>query len=175
VRSDHPLLLEAYGVAGRYGVPVVVHQEAAYVAELERALVMTPGTTFVWAHAGHGPAATLRSLLVRYPNLYADLAARTPWLRPGTVLTDGDGTLRPGAGRVVGASDRRFGHARRTEAVTDDAHGEVAEERRAEEPAGQHKEASLADRREQALLHQILERLDEACGNLPLELDPDER
>jgi predicted TIM-barrel fold metal-dependent hydrolase len=95
VPADHPLLLEAYGVAGRYGVPVVVHQEATYAEELERAVARTPGTTFVWAHAGHGPAATLRSLLGRYPNLYADLAARTPWLGPGTVLTDGDGALRP--------------------------------------------------------------------------------
>jgi hypothetical protein len=94
VPADHPVLLEAYAVADRYRVPVVVHQEAAYVAELERALAAAPGTTFVWAHAGHGPAATLRSLLGRYPNLYADLAARTPWLGPGTVITDGDGTLR---------------------------------------------------------------------------------
>jgi hypothetical protein len=95
VPADHPLLLEAYDIAGRHGVPVVVHQEAAYVTELERAVAAAPGTTFVWAHAGHGPAATLRPLLGRYPNLYADLAARTPWLGPGTVLTDGEGVVRP--------------------------------------------------------------------------------
>src|SRR5204862_5400943 len=84
-------------------------------------------------------------------------------------------SIRPGVGSVVGANRRRVGHVRRAEAETDDAHGEIAEDRRAEKPAGQHDEASLADRREQAPLHQILERLDEARGNLPLELDPGER
>jgi len=93
VPADHPLLVEAYQLAGRQGVPVVVHQEAAYVAELERALRAAPDTTFVWAHAGHGPASTLRPLLVRYPNLYADLSARTPWIGARTVLTDPSGEL----------------------------------------------------------------------------------
>ncbi len=95
VAADDPALLAAYAVAGRHGAPVVVHQEAAYADELERAVRASPNTTFVWAHAGHGPAATLRPLLARYPNLYADLSARTPWLGPGTVLTRADGSLQP--------------------------------------------------------------------------------
>jgi hypothetical protein len=93
VPADDPLLVEAYRQAGRQGVPVVVHQEAAYVGELERALRAAPDTTFVWAHAGHGPASVLRPLLARYPNLYADLSARTPWIGARTVLTDPSGEL----------------------------------------------------------------------------------
>ncbi|HEY7066291.1 MAG TPA: amidohydrolase family protein [Chloroflexota bacterium] len=95
VPADDSSLLAAYAVAGRYGAPVVVHQEAAYADELERAVRASPNTTFVWAHAGHGPASLARQLLARNPNLYADLAARTPWLGPGTVITRADGSLQP--------------------------------------------------------------------------------
>jgi hypothetical protein len=108
VAADDPALLAAYAVAGRYGAPVVVHQEAAYVDELERAVSASPSTTFVWAHAGHGPAATLRPLLARYPNLYADLAARTPWLGPGTVLTRADGSLEPEWAALLAEYPDRF-------------------------------------------------------------------
>jgi Tat protein secretion system quality control protein TatD with DNase activity len=94
VPADHPALLTAYAIAGRYGAPVVVHQEAAYADELERAVQAAPGTAFVWAHAGHGPAAVVRRLLARNPNLYADLSARTPWLGPGTVLMPPGGPLQ---------------------------------------------------------------------------------
>jgi hypothetical protein len=95
VPADDPALLAAYAVAGQYGVPVVVHQEAAYAEELERAVRASPGTTFVWAHAGHGPASSVRPLLARNANLCADLAARTPWIGAGTVLTRADGSLQP--------------------------------------------------------------------------------
>jgi len=108
VPADHPALLPAYTLAGKYGVPVVVHQEAAYAEELERALRGAPGTTFVWAHAGHGPAATARALLTRYPNLYADLSARTPWLGPGTVITRPDGTLQPEWAELLAEFPDRF-------------------------------------------------------------------
>jgi hypothetical protein len=108
VAADDPALRGAYTVAGRYGAPVVVHQEAAYADELERALIASPGTTFVWAHAGHGPAATLRPLLARYPNLYADLAARTPWLGAGTVLTRPDGSLQPEWAALLAEYPDRF-------------------------------------------------------------------
>jgi len=108
VAADDPALAGAYAVAGRYGVPVVVHQEAAYADELERAVAAAPGTTFVWAHAGHGPAATLRPLLARYPNLYADLSARTPWLGPGTVITRADGSLQPEWAALLAEYPDRF-------------------------------------------------------------------
>jgi hypothetical protein len=108
VAADDPALLDAYTVAGRHGAPVVVHQEAAYADELERAVRASPTTTFVWAHAGHGPAATLRPLLARYPNLYADLSARTPWLGPGTVVTRADGSLQPEWAALLAEYSDRF-------------------------------------------------------------------
>ena len=108
VPADHPSLLPAYALAGKYGVPVVVHQEAAFADELERALRSAPDTQFVWAHVGHGPAGTARSLLARYPNLHADLSARTPWLGPGTVLTRLDGTLQPEWAALLSEFPDRF-------------------------------------------------------------------
>jgi hypothetical protein len=108
VAADDPALRGAYTVAGRHGAPVVVHQEAAYADELERAVAASPNTTFIWAHAGHGSATTLRPLLARYPNLYADLAARTPWLGPGTVLTRADGALQPEWGALLAEYPDRF-------------------------------------------------------------------
>jgi hypothetical protein len=95
VPADDPRLITAYRIAGEHGVAVNVHQEAAYTAELSRALEAAPETTFVWAHAGHGPASTLRTMFSRHPNLMADLSARSPWLGPGTVLLRPDGSLLP--------------------------------------------------------------------------------
>ena len=95
VPADHPALVEAYRLAGRYGAPVNIHQESWFADELERAVQAAPETTFVWAHAGHGLAAAVRPLLARSPNLLADLSARTPWIGPGTVLLRPDGSMAP--------------------------------------------------------------------------------
>jgi hypothetical protein len=108
VPADHPALLAAYGLAGRYGAPVVVHQEAAHAAELERAVQASPGTTFVWAHAGHGPPSVVRPLLARNPNLHADLSARTPCIGPGTVLTQASGALQPDWAALLAEYPDRF-------------------------------------------------------------------
>jgi hypothetical protein len=93
VPADHPQLIQAYQVAGRFGAPVNIHQEWFFTAELERAFRDAPETTFVWAHAGHGPADVTRGVLRRNPNVLADLSARTPWIGPGTVLLRPDGAL----------------------------------------------------------------------------------
>lgn len=95
VPADHPALIEAYRLAGLHGAPVNVHQEHFFSDELERAVRAAPDTTFVWAHAGHGPAQAVRPLLERNPNLFADLSARTPWIGPGTVLLRPNGALAP--------------------------------------------------------------------------------
>ncbi|MFN0073917.1 MAG: amidohydrolase family protein [Chloroflexota bacterium] len=101
VPADDPRLLQSYHLAGERGVAVNVHQEAAFAGELERALMAAPETTFVWAHAGHGPASVLDGMLRRNPNLMADLSARSPWLGPGTVLLRGDGSLLPEWSRLL--------------------------------------------------------------------------
>ena len=80
VPADHPALLEAYRTAGRFGGHVNIHQEWFFADELERAFRAAPGTTFVWAHAGHGSAEVTRGVLRRNPNVTADLSARTPWI-----------------------------------------------------------------------------------------------
>jgi predicted TIM-barrel fold metal-dependent hydrolase len=106
--ADHPALLEAYRQAGRHGAPVTVHQEWWHAPELERALQSAPETTFIWAHAGHGPAASLRPLLERHPNLHADLSARSPWLGPGTVLHGPNGAVTPDWSQLLHAHPDRF-------------------------------------------------------------------
>ena len=107
VPADHAALIQAYQVAGRFGAPVNIHQEWSYADELERALRAAPETTFVWAHAGHGPADTARGVLRRNPNVLADLSARTPWIGLGTVLLHPNGTLDPNwAGVLEDYADR---------------------------------------------------------------------
>lgn len=107
VPADHPGLIAAYQLAGRFGVSVNIHQESFFSDELERAFRAAPDTTFVWAHAGHGPSDTARGVLERNPNVLADLSARTPWIGPGTVLLRSNGTLDPGwAGVLEDHADR---------------------------------------------------------------------
>jgi hypothetical protein len=108
VPADHPALVAAYQTAGRFGAPVNIHQEWFFVDELERAFQSAPETTFVWAHAGHGPAETARGVLRRNPNVLADLSARTPWIGPGTVLLRADDSLDPAWAAVLGDYADRF-------------------------------------------------------------------
>jgi hypothetical protein len=108
VPADHPALVAAYQTGGRFGAPVNIHQEWFFVDELERAFQAAPETTFVWAHAGHGPAETARGVLQRNPNVLADLSARTPWIGPGTVLLRADGSLDPTWASVLEDYGDRF-------------------------------------------------------------------
>jgi hypothetical protein len=108
VPADHPKLIEAYQVAGTAQAVVNLHQEAFFADELERAFQAAPETTFVWAHAGHGPADTARGVLRRNPNVLADLSARTPWIGPGTVLLRPNGTLDAGWASVLEDYADRF-------------------------------------------------------------------
>jgi hypothetical protein len=108
VPADHPALLQAYQTAGRFGAPVNIHQEWFFADELERAFRAAPDTTFVWAHAGHGPAEVARGVLRRNPSVLADLSARTPWIGPGTVLLQPNGALDPAWAAVLDAYADRF-------------------------------------------------------------------
>ncbi len=90
--GDHPVLMEIYRLAGEYRVPVLLHWTIGSRAEreagtregfqaLKRVLGAHPGTTFILAHLGRGPAphrenhfAVLDHLLQRYRNLRVDLA-----------------------------------------------------------------------------------------------------
>jgi hypothetical protein len=108
VPVDHPSLVEAFRLAGRFGAVVNIHQEWFFSDELERTLAAAPNTTFVWAHAGHGGASVVRRLIERHPNLLADLSARTPWIGPGTVLLLPDGRLDPAWAALLEQHADRF-------------------------------------------------------------------
>lgn len=99
---DHPAdssLMQLFAsLSAKYRVPMVIHCEAepeaaaAMVSLIER----NPEATIVWAHnCGRSSAASIRTMLQRYPNLYVDLGLmmntgpegygsywprRTPWM-----------------------------------------------------------------------------------------------
>jgi hypothetical protein len=108
VPADHPLLVEAYRLAGRHKAVVTLHQEWFFADELERALRAAPDTRFIWAHAGHGAANLVQMVLDRNPNLLADLSARTPWIGPGTVLLRPDGRFDSAWAALLRSHANRF-------------------------------------------------------------------
>src|SRR2546428_245851 len=81
-------------VAGKFGVPIVIHYELTDAAEtaLDRALAAHRKATIVLAHGGEGPPGRLDRLLQRNPNLVADLSGmhfqRTPMLASETGSPD---------------------------------------------------------------------------------------
>ncbi|PYN74665.1 MAG: hypothetical protein DMD96_29600 [Candidatus Rokuibacteriota bacterium] len=95
-------------VAGKLGVPIVIHYELTDPAEaaLDRALAAHRKTTIVLAHGGEGPPRRLDRLLTRNPNLLVDLSGmhfqRTPALASET------GALDPGWKALIEKMPDRF-------------------------------------------------------------------
>lgn len=97
--GDGPHALAVYAVAARHQVPVTVHLEEEFSEELDRALAKSRDTTIIWAHAGDGPASKVQALMQKYPNLYADISTRNPFMKLGRPqdeqrLTGKDGTIQ---------------------------------------------------------------------------------
>jgi predicted TIM-barrel fold metal-dependent hydrolase len=105
---NSPAFGKILDVAGKFGVPLVVHYELTSQAEaaLDRALAAHRKTTVVLAHGGEGPPGRLDRLLMRHPNLYADLSGmhfqRTPALASET------GPLDPGWKALIEKMPNRF-------------------------------------------------------------------
>ena len=95
-------------VAGKFGVPIVIHYELTDAAEtaLDRALAAHRKATIVLAHGGEGPPGRLDRLLQRNPNLVVDLSGmhfqRTPMLASET------GSLDPGWKGLIEKMPDRF-------------------------------------------------------------------
>jgi predicted TIM-barrel fold metal-dependent hydrolase len=95
-------------VAGKFGVPIVIHYELTDAAEtaLDRALAAHRKATIVIAHGGEGPPGRLDRLLQRNPNLVVDLSGmhfqRTPRLASET------GSLDPGWKGLIEKMPDRF-------------------------------------------------------------------
>ena len=83
--SDGPFS-RVLDVAGKRGVPVVIHDELdeRATAALATALAGHPNTTVILAHGGSATPAQLQTLLGKHPNLLVDLSGmhfqRTPAL-----------------------------------------------------------------------------------------------
>jgi len=98
--ADHPILLKILDVAAKYGAPVNLHVEKSYSAELDRALGHNKDAKVIWAHAGDASPPTLRTLMRKHGNLYADLSCRNPYFKRGhpmseQSITENGGTLKP--------------------------------------------------------------------------------
>lgn len=113
---DHPLFLLLAEIAGRHGVPIVLHMEAVArpmapppgvksppapsqlqpnIDAFERLLAHEPKARIVWAHAGWDNAgdrtpALCRRLLAAHPNLYMDVKVNPA--KPGKNPPVGRGT-----------------------------------------------------------------------------------
>jgi predicted TIM-barrel fold metal-dependent hydrolase len=94
-----PVMRKIYDLAAERKVPVTVHVEHEYAAELERALEHNRDTIIIWAHLGDAQASLVGEMMRRHRNLYADISARNPIYsrRASKVwknsITDAAGTL----------------------------------------------------------------------------------
>jgi predicted TIM-barrel fold metal-dependent hydrolase len=120
--ANHPLMLALADIAGRTGLPIVVHMEAVpapmplpdglkipphpsqlhdNIAAFERLLSHNPKARIIWTHLGADytglrTANLCRELLKRHPNLYMEI--KVDPLKPGfnSPLPDsGSGTIKP--------------------------------------------------------------------------------
>jgi predicted TIM-barrel fold metal-dependent hydrolase len=107
-RADAPAFGQVLEVAGKRGLPVVIHAELNEKAagELERALKNHPGATVVLAHAGGGDPKLIERLLTRNPNLMVDLSGMH-FMRSPALATE-SGPLDPGWKALIAKSPDRF-------------------------------------------------------------------
>ncbi|MBI1743739.1 amidohydrolase family protein [Candidatus Acetothermia bacterium] len=99
IPADDPIALQIYDLAASRKVPVTVHVEFEYSAELERALDHNRNATIIWAHMGDGQPTLIREMLKKHANLYVDISARNPYMQRGRPiqdqsLTNTDGSLK---------------------------------------------------------------------------------
>ncbi len=103
--ADHPFLMRIYAEAAAHAAPVSIHFdfETGRMGSLQRALDGSPGTDFVWAHAGDAEPDDVAPLLEAHANLHVDVACRNPyyprWTSTGRTqevqrMDDGDGALK---------------------------------------------------------------------------------
>lgn len=114
IPADAPIAMALYAEAASRGIPISIHFETraksapdvdidSRIEELRSALEANPGADVIWSHLGDTDAATVRSLIEEFDNLYADLSTRNPYYERGWPVTlqslggggDGFGPLKP--------------------------------------------------------------------------------
>jgi predicted TIM-barrel fold metal-dependent hydrolase len=95
-------------VAGKRGVPVVIHDELndKATAALTAALTANPKTTVILAHAGSAAPALIETLLVTHPNLVVDLSGMHSQRKPA--LATETGPLDPAWKTLIEKMPDRF-------------------------------------------------------------------
>jgi arylsulfatase A-like enzyme/predicted TIM-barrel fold metal-dependent hydrolase len=99
--ADHPIMLKIYDLAASRKIPVTVHVEYEFSAELERALAHNRSASIIWAHMGDGQPPLIRDMLSKHANLYVDISTRNPFFQRGRpiseqTLTNKDDSLKEG-------------------------------------------------------------------------------
>jgi predicted TIM-barrel fold metal-dependent hydrolase len=101
---DTPLMFAIMDLAGRHGIPVLIHAEAEEetAKQMRRVLDSFPGTKVIWAHnCGRAAAGRVAEFLRQYPQLLCDLAGMAvPFPNPygwGTFGTIGGREYKPGS------------------------------------------------------------------------------
>ncbi|MBI3536416.1 MAG: amidohydrolase family protein [Chloroflexi bacterium] len=97
--ADGPVALAIYDLAAKHKVPVTVHVNSTFSAELERGADHNKSAIIIWAHVGDGQPAQVGDVLRKHANLYADLSGRNPYMQRGYAiadqqLTNADGSLK---------------------------------------------------------------------------------
>ena len=88
---------EILDLANKHDIPVAVHLDNSYSDELESLLEHNSEGVVIWSHVGTTPMRmtdpeVVSQMMDKYPNLYADLSAVSPYMKRSSLL-DLDGNL----------------------------------------------------------------------------------
>jgi len=82
IPADNPVALQIYDLCAKYQVPITIHQDSSVYKdayeELERAVERSPNCIFLFhgfeREVAYHPSQLLEGFVIRYPNLYVELA-----------------------------------------------------------------------------------------------------
>lgn len=111
VRATAPVLRGLLDMAARHNLPVQVHVDDPELEVLAAVATGYPTVRILWTHAGGwSTPARVRDVLGRFPNVWADFAARDPYrygAGAGRIVDDG-GHLQPDWRSLILAFPDRF-------------------------------------------------------------------
>ena len=95
--GDSLIMKEILDLAAQRDIPVAVHLDNFYSGELESLLEHNSKGIVIWSHVGTTPMRmtdpeVVSQMMDKYPNLYADLSAVSPYMKRSSLL-DLDGNL----------------------------------------------------------------------------------
>jgi hypothetical protein len=125
-KAEHPMdgyLPEIYELCAEYKVPILLHIDPPNgmpIVKLEEALTAHPHTVFIFAHMNaHNSPESMKQLMDKHPNLYADFFAGFTDLNPesANTLEDYVPIAEQYADRFLLSTDSGFGLSSEEEAI----------------------------------------------------------